>query len=51
MPDMNEEKVTKVRGDIREKDLLNQIASLLVSEALINPDEQIRFLALLKEEN
>lgn len=32
-----------------EKAFLSQIARLLVSEKWITPEEQIRFLALLKE--
>ena len=52
MPEMsNQEEAIQMKGKMREKALLGQIAHLLVAESLINPDEQIRFLALLKEEN
>lgn len=34
-----------------ETSILSQIAKLLVSEKLINTEEQLRFLALLKEES
>lgn len=33
-----------------EQAILNQIARLLVSEHLMNPEEQLRFMTLLKEE-
>jgi len=33
-----------------EKAVLGQIARLLVSEKLMEPEEQLRFLAILKEE-
>lgn len=51
MPDStSQEEVIQMKKTIQEKALLRQIAGLLVKEALINPEEQIRFLALLKEE-
>jgi len=34
-----------------ETSILSQVAKLLVSEKLINTEEQLRFLALLKEES
>lgn len=34
----------------RENALLDQVARLLVREELITPEEQLRFLAFLKEE-
>lgn len=51
MPDTSNKVVTQMERARQEKILLGQIAHLLVSESLINPDEQIRFMALLKEEN
>lgn len=50
MPDSIEEKTIQRRQNIEEDILLVQIVSLLVKEELITPEEQIRFLALLKEE-
>ncbi len=34
-----------------EKMMLGQIAGFLVKERLINPEEQIRFLSIVKEED
>lgn len=51
MSDKSSEEVTEMMRDNQEKVLLGQIAHLLAEESLIAPDEQIRFLALLKEEN
>ena len=34
----------------KKKPILGQAARLLVSEKLIDPEEQLRFLALLEEE-
>lgn len=50
MSDGDKMEVMQMKKTIRETAILNQIASLLADEALINPDEQIRFLALLREE-
>ena len=41
----------QVKKKLQEKSILGQIANLLVQEQLINPEEQIRFLAFLKEED
>lgn len=43
-----EEQMIKRIGD---KAILSQIASLLVKESLLDPNEQLRFLTLLKEED
>lgn len=54
MPVENDKEINqmkKMKKGMQEKALLGHIANLLVSEALINHDEQIRFLALMKEEN
>lgn len=40
----------QIKKELQEKDILGQVASLLVQEKLINPEEQIRFLACLKED-
>lgn len=46
----DDKEAAQMKKKMQEKALLGQIADLLVSEALINPEEQVRFLALLKEE-
>lgn len=51
MPDKAQEKETvQMRRNDQEKAILRHIASLLTREELITPDEQLRFLTLLKEE-
>lgn len=50
MPDMSNEELTQAVRDKKEMALLGQIAHLLVAESLIDADEQIRFMTLLKEE-
>lgn len=46
----NKEQVVQTKRKGSEKALLKQMAKILVKEGLINYDEQIRFLAILKEE-
>nr|WP_286131117.1 hypothetical protein [Clostridium sp. 12(A)] len=40
-----------MKKSLQEKAILSQVASLLTQERLINPEEQMRFLACLKEED
>ena len=52
MWDKFEEKTDiQMRKKIQEKAILSQIAILLTQEKLIDPEEQMRFLACLKEED
>lgn len=46
---MNQEE-PQVHKKQQEKELLGQLAKLLVRENLMSPEEQLRFLAALKEE-
>lgn len=39
-----------MKKDLLEKELLAQIAKLLLNESIIMPEEQIRFLSILNEE-
>lgn len=51
MPDENSnQEVVQMTKRIVEKAILSQIAGLLVKESLLDPNEQLRFLTLLKEE-
>lgn len=52
MSDKFEEQVgIQMKKNLQEKALLSQIAILLAQEKLIDPEEQMRFLACLKEED
>ena len=46
---MNQEEA-QVHQHKQEKEILSQLAKILVSENLMSPEEHIRFLAALKEE-
>lgn len=46
-----EQEKIRLKKDLQEKAILNHVASLLTQERLINPEEQMRFLACLKEED
>lgn len=51
MVDLNcKQEESKTSFHQKETSLLSQIARLLVREKLMNTEEQLRFLALLKEE-
>lgn len=49
--ELKKQENTQMKRNLQEKAILGQIANLLVQEQLINPEEQIRFLAFLKEED
>lgn len=40
-----------MKKDLLEKELLAQIAKILMNESIIMPEEQIRFLNILNEED
>ncbi len=44
-------KVSPMENKQWEKMMLRQIAGFLAKEKLINPEEQIRFLSIIKEED
>lgn len=46
---MNQEE-SQMHENVREKELLKQLAGLLVKENLLSREEQLRFLSVLKEE-
>lgn len=51
MADLNyREEESKMSFHQNETSILSQIARLLVNEKLMNTEEQLRFLTLLKEE-
>jgi hypothetical protein len=51
LDEIDKQEVIQMKRNLQEKAILGQIASLLVQEQLINPEEQIRFLTFLKEED
>ena len=42
--------VSRMKKQQKEKDILCQIAVLLTREKFLNPEDHVRFLALLREE-
>ena len=52
MPDeLTKQKDIQMKKKLQEKAILGQLASLLVQEKLIDPEEQMRFLACLEEDD
>lgn len=47
---MKKEEMDAPAGPVQEKEMLHQIAALLVKANLIGPEEQIRFLSLADRE-
>jgi len=51
LDDSRIQEVIQMKKNLQEKAILGQLASLLVQEKLINPEEQMRFLSYLEEDD
>lgn len=48
---IRKKEVLRMKKQSGENEILRQIATLLVREKLLNPEEHLRFLSMLKEDN